>query len=84
MVRLDVSYLFYERNEEGYQWLDCKVGQTKLAVHLSHHECDMTFKEGRYAENEKMPKDIHEAIERRSDMALKLMTHYKNKCIDME
>jgi len=80
----DVSGIIYERNEEGYQWINCKVGQSKLAVHLSHHECDRAIREGRYPEIEKMPKYVHEALERRSDAALKLMTHYKDKCIDME
>jgi len=78
------THIFYERNEEGDLRLNCKVGKAKLAVHLSHHECDIAFREGRYPEIEKMPKDVHQAIERRSDAALKLMTHYKDKCIDME
>jgi len=76
--------MFYERNEEGDLRLDCKVGKAKLAVHLSHHECDIAFREGRYPEIEKMPKESWEAVERRSDAALKLMTHYEDKCIDME
>jgi len=78
------THIFYERNEEGDLRLNCKVGKAKLAVHLSHHECDIAFREGRYPEIEKMPKESWEAVERRSDAALKLMTHYKDKCIDME
>jgi len=81
----DVSpHIIYKTNEEDHQWLDCKFGQTKLAVHLSHHECDMALKEGRYPEIEKMPKNLDQAIARRYDAALELMTHYKHKCIDME
>jgi len=81
----DVSpHIIYKTNEEDHQWLDCKFGQTKLAVHLSHHECDMALKEGRYPEIEKMPKNLDQAIARRYDAALELMTHYKHKCLDME
>jgi len=81
----DVSpQIIYKTNEEDHQWLDCKFGQTKLAVHLSHHECDMALKEGRYPEIEKMPKNLDQAVARRYDAALVLMTQYKHKCIDME
>jgi hypothetical protein len=80
----DVTHIIYKRNEEGWQWIDCELGKSKLAVHLSHRECDIGYKEGRYPELEKMPKDMHEAIGRRYDAALQLMDDYKDKCIDME
>jgi len=81
----DVSKEFiYKRNEEGWQWIDCELGKSKLAVHLSHRECDIGYKEGRYPELKKMPKNMHEAIGRRYDAALQLMDDYKDKCIDME
>lgn len=79
----DVSPRFiYKRNKEGHQWINCKDGWRNLAVHLSHHECALSIKEDRYPEIDSFPSSVRSAIERRSEAGLRLMSDYKDKCMD--
>lgn len=78
----------YHRNEEGWQWMDCNFGWKHFAIHLSHHECAQAFKADHYPEIDDVDSDTHglpnnwqEAVQRRSEAALKVMDDYKEHCM---
>uniref|UniRef100_A0A7S3QJD5 Alpha 1,4-glycosyltransferase domain-containing protein n=1 Tax=Chaetoceros debilis TaxID=122233 RepID=A0A7S3QJD5_9STRA len=79
----DVSpRIIYKRNKEGHQWINCEDGWRYLAVHLSHQECALSIKEDRYPEIDSFPSNGRAAVERRSEAGLRLMSDYKDKCMD--
>uniref|UniRef100_A0A7S3VDH2 Glycosyltransferase family 32 protein n=1 Tax=Chaetoceros debilis TaxID=122233 RepID=A0A7S3VDH2_9STRA len=78
----------YHRNEEGWQWMDCNFGWKHIAIHLSHHSCAEAFKTDHYPEIDDVDSDTHglpdnwqQAVQRRSEAALKVMDDYKEYCM---